>query len=101
MSAVPDVDALRRVYVCAKRFAQMPVSRMTLEDLERDVARSGGFDEGAAIQMGLAVLNHMKLIDIDPNEARLSVPPGKKSSPEDDPLYRRLRILADYAAKKE
>ena len=101
MSALPDVDALRRVYVCAKRFAQTPVSRMTLEDLERDVARSGGFDEGAAIQMGLAVLNHMKLIDIDPNEARLSVPPGKKSSPEDDPLYRRLRILADYAAKKE
>ena len=97
----PDVDALRRMYVSVRRFAASPVSRMTLEDLERDAARSGGFDEGAAFQMGMAVLCRMELIDLDPNEARLSVPPGRKASPDDNALYRRLRIIADYAAKKE
>ena len=101
MSALPGVDALRRVYVVARRFAAKPVLRVTLEDIERDVAQSGGFPEGAALRMGLAVLNHMALIDIDPEEARLSVPPGRKCSPEEDALFRRLKILTDYAAEKE
>ena len=101
MSALPGVDALRRVYVVARRFAATPVLRVTLEDIERDVARSGGFPEGAALRMGLAVLNHMALIEIDPEEARLSVPPGRKCSPEEDALFRRLKILTDYAAEKE
>ena len=100
MSALPDVDALRRMYVALRRFAASPVSRMTLEDLERDAARSGGFDEGPGVRMGLAVLNSMKLILIDPGEARLSVPPGRKCSPEDDALYRRLRVIAGYATNK-
>ena len=62
---------------------------------------SGGFPEGAAVRMGLAVLNHMALIEIDPDEARLSVPPGRKGSPEDDALFRRLTLLNDEAAEKE
>ena len=101
MGDVPDVDALRRIYVTVRRFAPAPVLRMTLEDIERDAALSGGFSEGAAFRMGLAVLNHMTLVDIDPEAARLSVPPGRKRSPEDDALYRRLMTLADYAAEKE
>ena len=101
LSALPGVDALRRLYVAARRFAQKPVVRVTLEDIERDVAQSGGFPDGAALRMGLAVLNHMALIQIDPEEARLSVPPGRKGSPEDDALYKRLKTLTDYAAKKE
>ena len=69
--------------------------------LERDLACSGGFDDGPAVQMGLAVLDHMELIEIDPEEARLSVPPGQKRRPEEDALFQRLTIWADYAAKKE
>ncbi|MBQ8952947.1 MAG: hypothetical protein IJ048_02430, partial [Clostridia bacterium] len=99
MAALPDVDTLRRMYVAARRFASSPVVRMTLSDIELDVARSGGFDEGPAIQMGLAVLNHMELIEIDPEEARLTVPPGQKRRPEDDALFQRLLKIADYAAK--
>ncbi len=101
MGGLPDVDALRRLYVAARRFAAVPVVRVTLADLESDVARSGGFEEDASLRMGLAVLNHMELIGIDPEEARLSVPPGRKSSPEDDALFQRLKILADYAAKRK
>ena len=101
MGGLPDVDALRRLYVAVRRFAAVPVVRVTLADLESDVARSGGFEEDASLRMGLAVLNHMELIGIDPEEARLSVPPGRKSSPEDDALFQRLKILADYAAKRK
>ena len=100
MSALPDVDMLRRLYVVVRRFAARPVLRVTLEDIERDVALSGGFPEGAAVRMGLAVLNHMELIEIDPEEARLNVPPGQKRRPEDDALFQRLLKIADYAAKE-
>ena len=65
------------------------------------IAQSGGLAEGPALQAGLAVLASMELIDLDPNEARLALCPGKKRSPEDNALFRRLRRIADYAAEKE
>ena len=101
LDAPPGMDALRRVYVTARRLAAKPMLRVTLEDIERAVAQGGGFPEGPALRMALAVLNHMALIQIDPEEARLSVPTGRKGNPEEDALYRRLRTLTDFAAEKE
>jgi len=101
MDELPDVDALRNVYIAARRLGAQPVVRVTLGDIERDVARGGGLAEGPALQASLAVLNDMGLLDVDPEEARMTLLPGKKCRPEDSALFRRLRRIADYAAKKE
>jgi hypothetical protein len=100
MASLPDVDALRNIYLAARRLGTRPVSRMTLADLERDVARAGNLTEGPATQAGLAVLARMGLVELDPEQARMSVPAGRKGNPADDALFARLRLIHDYAAEK-
>ena len=94
---LPDVDSLRAVYVAAKRAAPMGIERVSLSDIEREVARVGGLDDDILVQAALAVLDHMGLAVVDRAAARLTLPPPKKSDPTEDQLFRRLQRLRDFA----
>ena len=100
MDALYDVDQLRALYIAARKWGDRPIIRMTLSDIERETARSGHLPEDAGLTAGLAVLNDMRLIEVDTNRASLRLLPMKKSSPEDSALYQRLKRIHDYAAEQ-
>ena len=93
LNEIPTISDLRRAFMCARLFARSGVARVTAEDLERDMARSTGLAPGPGLQMSLAVLNHMGLVEYDPGAARLTMPPAKKAEPTDDTLYQRLLAI--------
>ena len=97
MARLPDVDSLRAVYIAAKRAAPMGIERVSLSDIEREVARVGGLDDDILVQAALAVLDHMGLAVVDRAAARLTLPPPKKSDPTEDQLFRRLQRLRAFA----
>ena len=99
MDALYGVDQLRTLYVAARKWGDKPIIRMTLADIERETARNGNIPESAGLTAGLAVLHDMRLIEINADKASLRVLPMKKSSPEDNALYQRLKRIHDYAAE--
>ena len=99
MDALYGVDQLRTLYVAARKWGDKPIIRMTLADIERETARNGQLPEDAGLTAGLAVLHNMHLIEINTDKASLRVLPVKKSSPEDNALYQRLKRIHDYAAE--
>ncbi|MBQ6122155.1 MAG: hypothetical protein IJI59_10495, partial [Clostridia bacterium] len=99
--ALPDVKTLRTVYLAARWLGSKGMRRVTLSDIERDVALTCGVEDDATIQAALAVLSHMGLIALDRAGASLTIPPVKKLNPEDDPLFQRLnRIRRRFSAKE-
>ena len=101
MGELPDVDALRKIYVAVRKWGPKGVVRVSLSDIERETARLGGLKEDAGLTAGLAVLDGMGLVAVNREEASLRVLPCEKRSPQDNPLFRRLRLIYNYAVEKE
>lgn len=99
MSELYGIEQLRALYVAVRRWGDRPIVRMTLSDIERETARNGALSEDSGLQAGLAVLNDMRLIQLDIEKASLRMLPFKKCSPEESALYRRLQRIHDYAAE--
>ena len=93
MGEIPDIDELRRAFMAARLFARGGVSRVSCEDIERDLSRSAGLFGGPKLQMALMVLEHMGLVEYDRTAARLSVPPARRMDPDEDILYQRLTAI--------
>ena len=86
---LPDVDALRALYVSARRILSHGAPG---EDAVRQLAQDAGLSERGA-QMGVAVLCHMELLAWSAGRGRLGLLPPRRTSPGDSPLYRRLAAL--------
>ena len=87
--ALPDVQALRALYVAVRRMAG---NGRLGADAPLLLARETGLTELAA-QMGIAVLCHMELTQWTRGRGTLALRPPKKTNPGDSPLYQRLRAL--------
>ena len=88
LGELPDVDALRRLYLRLRELLKLP---LVMRDVGALLSSLEG--DGAAAALGLPVLGDMGLIDYRPHPLRLAMLPPKKADPRENRVYLRLHSL--------
>ncbi len=95
MDEIPDVDALRMLYVCVRDLLRRPMAMKGADAVLSSLAQDGRVT-GAGAALGLAVLSDMELIRLGLDPFMVAMADPKKADPSENRTFQWLQDLRGW-----